>query len=202
LRNSYSLYEAYHNVISYIYTKLFFSKARLIRLPVFIRNKKYLDYSSGLTTGYNCRIEMFNSSSSNSKTLFLGKNLKMGDYVHIAAGESVIIGDDCLFASKIFISDISHGLYSGQNQTNPSIAPDNRELFTKAVKIGNKVWLGESVSILPGVTIGNGAIIGANSIVNKNIPDYSIAVGNPAKVIKKFDFSTNKWIRIVEETAL
>jgi virginiamycin A acetyltransferase len=54
-----------------------------------------------------------------------------------------------------------------------------------AITIGNGVWIGDNVTILPGVEIGNGAVIGAGSIVTKNIPPYCIAVGNPAKVIKK-----------------
>lgn len=52
------------------------------------------------------------------------------------------------------------------------------------VRIGNGVWIGDSVIILPGVRVGNGAVIGAGSVVNKDIPDYSVAVGNPARVVK------------------
>jgi lipopolysaccharide O-acetyltransferase len=58
------------------------------------------------------------------------------------------------------------------------------------------VWLGEHVSVLPGVTIGKGCIIGANSVVAKDIPDYCIAVGCPARVIKRFSFASNRWERI------
>jgi lipopolysaccharide O-acetyltransferase len=61
------------------------------------------------------------------------------------------------------------------------------------VAIEDNVWLGEFVSVLPGVTIGKGSIVGANSVVSKNLPPYVIAVGTPAKPIKKFNFETNKW---------
>lgn len=91
-----------------------------------------------------------------------------------------------LIASKVFISDTSHGRYKGELQDNPQIPPKDRKLDSSKVIIGDNVWIGENVVILSGVTIGNGCIIGANSIVNKDIPDNLIAVGAPSKVIKKF----------------
>lgn len=59
------------------------------------------------------------------------------------------------------------------------------EEYAKPVSIGNDVWIGAGVSILPGVKIGNNCVIGAGSVVNKDIPDNSLAVGNPCKVIKQ-----------------
>ena len=80
--------------------------------------------------------------------------------------------------------------------SSPDIAPDDRPLYSKPVCIGNNVWIGENVCILLGVTIGDGCIIGANSVVNKDIPKDCIAVGSPAKVIKRFNRELNKWEKI------
>ncbi|MCR5188785.1 MAG: hypothetical protein K6C97_07595 [Treponema sp.] len=77
--------------------------------------------------------------------------------------------------------------------SNPNEHPVNRKLSAKPVINHDDVWIGEMVSILPGVEIGKGAIIGANAVVTKSIPKYSIAVGNPAKVIKKYNFETKLW---------
>ena len=63
------------------------------------------------------------------------------------------------------------------------------------VEIGEGSWLGENVCVL-GAIIGRHCVIGANSVVTKDIPDYSIAVGAPAKVIKRYDFTTNSWQKI------
>ena len=99
-----------------------------------------------------------------------------------------------ILASKIYISDCSHGSYSGdENDSHPDSIPHDRPLSSKPVAIEDNVWLGEFVSVLPGVTIGKGSIVGANSVVSKSLPPYVIAVGTSAKPIKKFNFETNKW---------
>lgn len=197
MKNGYGLGEIIKNSISLVYTRIFFKDARLIRRPIYIRGKELLSYGKGFTTGYGCRLEMFKIHSNSTTKLIIGSNCKMGDHVHIAAGELVSIGNNCLMASKIYISDISHGDYSGTNEfSSPYSAPDNRALYTKPVYIGNNVWIGENVCILPGVKIGNGCIIGANSVVNKDIPDNCIVVGSPAIVVKTYNDKKNIWERI------
>ena len=182
--------------ISLIYTKLFFRKARLVRMPVSIRgNKKYLKYEEGFTTGYRCRFDLPTQTKKNS-TLEIGKNCIMGDNCHFAAYEKLKIGNNVLFASNIYVSDLNHGNYKGKESTSPKIAPNDREMSTSPVEIGDNVWVGEKVSILPGVKISQGSIIGANAVVTKDIPEYSIAVGIPAKVVKKYNFKTEQWEKI------
>jgi acetyltransferase-like isoleucine patch superfamily enzyme len=178
---------------SYLFTKLFYPRSRLLRLPIDIRNKKLIDLGKGLTTGYGCRLEAYPVNKTGSKCLIFGDNIEINDYVHIAAGEKVSIGDHVLIAGKVFISDINHGNYKGQNPDSPLSVPNSRGLSTRPVIIEDNVWIGESVSILPGVTIGRGSIIGANSVVSKNIPPAVIAVGSPAKPVKKYNFQSNIW---------
>lgn len=72
----------------------------------------------------------------------------------------------------------------------------SQELIKMNVEIGEYCWIGEKVMILPGVTIGDWCIIGAGSVVNKSIPSYSIAAGNPAKVIKRYNFETHIWEKV------
>ena len=181
--------------INLIKTKFTFSDARIIRFPIDIRGKKYIKVSKGFTTGVGCRIEAY--PKGNDKTLFIGENFQMNDYVHITALESVKIGKNVLLASKIYISDCAHGSYSGDNNdSNPKTPPNIRPLSSEPVVIEDNVWLGEFVSVLPGVTIGQGTIVGANSVVSKSLPPFVIAVGTPAKPIKKFNFENKKWEKI------
>ena len=180
-----------------IKTKLFFPKSRLIRSPIEIRGKRFIDFGSNLTTGTGCRIEAFPFYSKNILIKF-GDNVEINDYVHIASISSVVLGNNVLVASKVYISDIQHGCYSGEDQehSSPNLMPNDRPLTSKPINIEDNVWLGESVSVMPGVTIGKGTIIGANSVVSKSLPANVIAVGSPAKPIKKFNFETHKWEKI------
>lgn len=173
-----------------------FKNARIIRFPFRIRGVRYIKVGQGFTTGYNCRIDAFPLDDKEKYLIEIGKGVQMNDYVHIAAHKKIIIKDNVLIASKVFITDHNHGSYSGENQDSPLSEPSGRKLQLAPVIIEENVWLGEYVSIMPGVTVGKGSIIGTMSVVTKNIPEYTIAVGSPAKVIKKFNFSTNVWEKI------
>ena len=61
--------------------------------------------------------------------------------------------------------------------------------------IADDVWIGGNVVILAGISIGEHAVIGAGSVVTKDVPPYSVVVGNPAKIVKKYDFNLNVWIK-------
>lgn len=196
IKNGYGFGEIIQNALSLIYTKVFYRNARLVRRPIYVRGRKLLQYEKGFTTGYNCRLEMFNIEGNTMKKLVIGENCKIGDYVHIAAGEKVIIGNNCLLASHIYISDINHGDYSGEFEfSSPAVPPDKRPLYTNPITIGDNVWVGENVCILPGVKIGDGCVIGANSVVNKNINANCMVAGAPAKIIKVWDAESKLWKR-------
>jgi lipopolysaccharide O-acetyltransferase len=184
-------------LIDVLNTRLFFHPCRIIRRPYYIRGKKFIKFENGFTTGIGLRLDAF-SNKEKGYLIEFGQNVQVNDYVHIAAVESVKIGNNVLIASKVFITDHNHGNYDDvvHPHSNPSIAPQNRSLTAKPVVIEDNVWIGEFVSILPGVSIKEGAIIGTMSVVTKTIPPYSIAVGIPARVIKTFNFQTHKWEKI------
>lgn len=187
----YSPFDVIGMGFSFIWTRLFYRSATLIRRPFYFRGrKKNLKLGSGFLAGRGDRIELFGCGE-----IVFGDNCHIGDYVHIVSSSSVKIGKNCLFASKIFISDTSHGNY-GIDGCSPDVAPNERPLTSSAVEIGDNVWLGDNVVVLPGVTIGSGCILGANSTVTKPIPPNTIAAGSPAKPIKKYDFSKHEWIKV------
>ena len=192
-KNRYSILEILSLGVSFVFTKIFYRKAKLITYPVYMRGKKNLEYGSNLSIGYGCRFDLINPQR---KTLFIGENCEVGDYCHFVATNRVEIGDGFLCASKVFISDTEHGCYSGEVCSSPNEPPKERKLYSKPVLIGKNVWIGDNVVVLAGSEIGDGCIIGANAVVNGVIEDRSIAVGTPARVIKRWNKENNKWERI------
>ena len=109
--------------------------------------------------------------------LVIGENSGIGEYSKIMPG--VIIGDNVMMGPKCFFCTRNHE-YTRTDI--PMIQQGFQE--QRPIKIGNDVWIGQNVIILPGVTVGNGCIIGAGAVVTKNVPDYAIVGGNPAKILK------------------
>lgn len=197
LKNHYSFWSKVQLLYWLIKTKIICPKARLFRFPFILRGKKYIDFGRNLTTGVGCRLEAFQVNNSPHKRIVFGKNVQLNDYVHISAMQGVEIGDNVLIASHVYISDNSHGVYQGTaSHTSPEIPPIKRPYFIGSVKILDNVWLGEGVIVLPNVQIGKGSVIGAHSVVNQDIPPYCIAVGAPAKVVKKYSFESSRWERV------
>jgi acetyltransferase-like isoleucine patch superfamily enzyme len=194
--NKYSFMWKIWIFISYLYTKIFYPGKRLIRLPFDIRNKKYIKIGKNFTSGFACRLEAYPINFNKIPVLIIGNDVQMNDYVHISASKKVEIGNNVLLASKIFISDINHGSYDEVDSSDPNIIPSERNLSSKPVIIKDNVWVGESVCIMSGVTIGYGSIIGALSVITRDVPELSIVVGNPGRVIKKYDIIEKKWIKV------
>lgn len=195
-KSNYSMFETLYNASCLIYTKLFYRKARLIRTPITIRGKKYIDFGINLTIGRNCQLEV--NGSHDRCCLRFGKNVNMGHNVRIQCAEKIVIGDNVLMGSRITIIDNSHGTYVGEKQDAPSTPPNLRKLKTSPIEIGDNVWIGDGVIIQQGVTVGSGSIITANSVVTKDVPEGAIVGGAPTQVIKKYDYNTKEWKRIKE----
>lgn len=116
----------------------------------------------------------------------IGNNVILGDYIHITAVNSIEISDGVLTGKFVTITDNSHGRLNNIEELQQT--PGSREVYSKGpVIIKKNVWIGDKVTILPGVIIGDGAIIGANAVVTKDVPPFTIVGGNPAKIIKNIN---------------
>lgn len=122
-----------------------------------------------------------------SCSLSIGKGTIIGNFNHIYATKAIEIGEYVLTADKVYISDCSHS-YVDINK--PVMVQSIKQL--NSVSIGDGSWIGENVCII-GASIGKHCIIGANSVVTNNISDYSVAVGSPARIVKKYNLQTNQW---------
>lgn len=121
----------------------------------------------------------------------IGENFYTNHNVTILDGAKVTFGNNVFIAPNCVFSTAGHAIDSEQRIQGLEIA--------LPITIGDNVWIGANVSVLPGVTIGSNTIIGAGSVVNKNIPDGVIAVGNPCKVIRKITEADKHKYPIFEE---
>lgn len=109
----------------------------------------------------------------------IGRRVLVNSFNIIGAGQHVLIEDDCIFAAHVQITDSSHRFDSIKD------SPRHDPAFSKTVMIGRQVWLGSGVKVLMGVQIGEGAVVGAGAVVNRSLPTMGVAVGIPAKVVRK-----------------
>ncbi|GHU76269.1 hypothetical protein FACS189461_3640 [Spirochaetia bacterium] len=166
----------------------YFGKNARIDNPEVISERHLLSIGDNTTILSHSRLQCYSALVTETPHIKIGNNCYIGYYLTILAGADVIIDDWVLIASNVLISSENHGM-DPESET-PYM---DQTLTCAPVHIEEGCWISEKVSILPGVTIGKKSIIGAGSVVTKSIPAYSIAVGNPARVIKKYNFLTHGW---------
>ena len=118
-------------------------------------------------------------STSEKGKIIIGNNVYIGEYTVVTSNGEIEIGDNVLISPHNDIVDFNH-IYQDADK------PINQQGFVaKKIKIEEDVWIGSGSKILMGVTIGKGAVVGAGSVVTKNVPSYHVVIGNPAKTIKE-----------------
>ena len=169
----------------------FGDKSRIFKPLIHDKNRKYVSIGKDTVIGKYSRIQCYPDQNMEIGHLKIGDGCRFGQRCSFLCGEDITVGNGVLMASDVLITSENHSI-------NPetSIWYMSQPLQCKAVEIKDGVWIGEKVCVLPGVSIGRKSVIGAGSIVTKSIPDFCIAVGNPAKVIKRYDFEKHSWINV------
>jgi len=126
-------------------------------------------------------------NSKKDPVINIGDGSYIGRFVHIVSVNKIEICDNVAMADKVYITDNAHN-YEDIN----TLMKEQEILDFGPVVIGENTWLGENACIM-GASIGKHCVIGVNAVVTTDIPDYSIAVGSPARVIKQYNFNTKKW---------
>jgi acetyltransferase-like isoleucine patch superfamily enzyme len=140
------------------------------------------------TIGSNSIIEDFATINNGVGDVSIGNNCGIG-LSNVIIGP-VKLGDYVMLAQNIVISGLNHGY---EDVTTP---PRTQKVITRQITINDNVWIGANAVVTAGVTIGKHAIIGAGSVVTKDVPAFSVAAGNPARIIKKYNFETNSWQKV------
>jgi acetyltransferase-like isoleucine patch superfamily enzyme len=138
--------------------------------------------------GNDSTIEDFSTVNNGVGDVVIGDRTRIG-LSNVLIGP-VTIGNDVMFAQNIVLSGLNHGY------EDISIVPHKQPLTKKKIVIEDEVWIGANSVVVAGVTIGKHSVIAAGSIVTKSIPPYSVAVGNPARVIKQYNPQSGIWERV------
>ncbi|HLD22995.1 MAG TPA: acyltransferase [Sulfuricurvum sp.] len=171
----------------------YFGKKVAILNPDIIEGARYI--SLGDYVSINSKVWLLALQQDNiTPQLIIKERTTIGRFAHIVAIRNIIIGKNVLIADKVYISD---NLHAYEDITRAIM--DQPIVFKKCVEIGENSWIGENVSVI-GASIGKHCVIGANSVVTHDIPDYSVAVGAPARVIKRYNSTTHQWIPIEQES--
>jgi len=138
--------------------------------------------------GNDSTIEDFTTINNGVGDVLIGDRVRIG-MSNVLIGP-VTIGNDVMLAQNIVLSGLNHG-YEDIN-----IVPHKQPVTKKKITLEDEVWIGANSVVVAGVTIGKHSVIAAGSVVTKNIPPYSVAVGNPARVIKQYNPQTGIWERV------
>ncbi len=190
----YKIIRIFTGIKGLYYKQIFgdFGKFSTLGKHLILSSPKNIFVGKHCMVGPFCRLETYPQygNRTSEPCLTIGDHSSLQHAVHVYCAEKVSIGKGVLIASGCMITDNDHG-----------IDPEgdlyvHQALKAKPTTIEDYVWLGENVCVLAGASIGKRSIIGANSVVKGSIPSYTIAAGNPAKVLKKYNFETKVWERI------
>ncbi len=183
--------------LNYVYSNTTFQGCKRISIG---KLNTFQKYSSVIIDGYsnNQNIVIGNKNTFASFSIIkshggyikIGNENFIGERVQIQGRGGVEIGNRCMIGANSFISSSNH------NINNPLVDTYLRKEIPAKTKIDDFVWIGANSVLVAGITIGHHVIVGAGTIVTKDIEPYSMVVGNPGKVIKKFSFDLNTWVKI------
>lgn len=166
--------------------KNFGKKSRVI-LPLNLNGIENITIGDNVFVAYKSWLAAVPLTGHAECKLIIGEGSSIGNFNHIYATKSIVIGKNVLTADKVYISD---NLHEFEDVTVPIIHQQIKQIGT--VVIGDGTWIGENVCII-GAKIGRNCVIGANAVVTKDIPDFCVAVGAPSYIIKKFCQNSNDW---------
>lgn len=163
-----------------------------------LRGLSFISLGEGFYGGEGLWLEAISRYGSQNfqPKMTIGKHVTISHWTHIACTNSVVIGDHVLIGSKVIITDHNHGRFE-VGATPPTVPPSERPLDDdRFVKIEANVWLGDGVVVCPGVTIGEGSIVGANAVVTADVSPYTLVAGVPARPIRRYDLNQGAWLKL------
>lgn len=188
----YRIFVTFQLIRTKYWYKLFLKKCGsncLVMNPLYI-SYSALELEDNVMIRNNCRIEAvrrYNEISYNPRIIF-HKNVSIEQSLHLTSAKFIEIGSNTSISANVTITDINHPYID------ISIPIEQQDITVDSVYIGDDCKIYNNAVILPGTKIGKHCVVGANSVLSGEYPDYCIIVGAPAKIVKRYSFSTNEWI--------
>ncbi len=186
--------------LKYLYFRLFYGFYHLgwpvgFGTGVSVRNAKFISLGDNVSLDNNVVLQLseeYRKYGSDTPKLEIEDKVTIGSGTVISAAQHILIKKNVLVSQHCFIGDHDHE-YKDINI--PIRYQGLRNV--RSVVIGEGAWIGANVTVCSGVTIGKNSVIGANSVVKEDVPDYAVAAGSPAKIIKRYDEKSKTWKRHV-----
>lgn len=163
-----------------------FGNLSYIGKPISLENVKRVEIRRKVRIYPGARIETHGDGR-----ILIENNVSIGQNFHITScGSSLVIGKDTTILGNVFVTNIDH------DYREIGVHILKQEYLTKETRIGQNCFIGFGAAIQAGTILGNQCIVGANSVVRGEFPDYSVIVGAPAKVVKRYNFETGEWQKV------
>lgn len=170
----------------------YMGKGAFIEYPATLSHMELIYIGNGTQILANSRIQCYPELINGGECgIEIGENCYIVYGVTILSSAKITIGNNVLIAGGVCIVSHNHGMNPEEKE-----AYMDQQLVSDKISIGDGCWIGQNVMIMPGVKIGKCCIIGAGGVVTHNVPDYCVAVGSPAKVVKQYDFSKHIWVSV------
>ena len=166
-------------------------ESRIYR-PLMLLNPRYVSVGAKTSIREGARIEAIVLDEAHPPSIEIGNNVNIEQNVHIVCSSRIVIGDNVSITGHCAIVDTVHPFDSVDDPRKIGERIDTR---STPVEIGSNTFIGFGTVILPNVRIGRNCVIGANCTVTNDIPDFSVAVGSPARIVRHFDRSRGEWVR-------
>jgi len=175
-----------------------FGSGSVLYSPMLLAHPECIRIGSNVTIRKGSRIEAIISDPAHPPELVIGDNVNIEQNVHIVCHSRVIIGDKVSITGHCAIVDVIHPYEDVDDPVRIGARILHGPSF---VEIGSRSFLGYNAIVLPNVRIGEYCVIGAHALVTRDVPDYSVVAGSPARVIRHYDCATSQWLSVNPDSA-
>ena len=187
----------YHRLITAVFYRPLFraiGSGTTIRKPILISNPQFISIGNGVLIRDGARYDIVTERFGQvfAPEVIIGDGALFEQGFHLACAESIRIGARVACSRNVSILDVWH------HYEDIRVPIIDQPLGTAPVSVGEGTLIGMGSVILPGVTIGRHCMIGANSVVSRDIPDFCVAAGAPARIIRRHDAARDQWVRVSE----